>query len=51
MYLFWTIFNFIFIIIFSALVLTVIAKGKKVFLQKYSIATVVIMTVGIISCF
>lgn len=33
------------------MVLTVIAKGKKVFLQKYSIAAVVILTVGIIGFF
>ena len=49
MYLIWTIINAVFVILFFALALTFITKGKQLFQNKYGNAIIVILILGIIS--
>ncbi|AXG68189.1 hypothetical protein KORDIASMS9_00379 [Kordia sp. SMS9] len=48
MYLIWTIINYAFIILFFALILTMIAKYKTLLQKKYSIVIIVILVVGFV---
>jgi hypothetical protein len=48
MYLIWTIINYAFIILFFALVLALITKGKKLLQNKYGIVTITILFFGFI---